>query len=117
MGEATVTVGDVIEVASEDDSEAAEGGVALGLLQALWQSSTGVRLELHLTADQVFAWCAAPHLHSWGHVLGQLLAAQLTSMASGRLHALWQTSTGQSPALTEAAASDSAHLLTRDKHS
>ena len=51
MGEATLTVGDVIEVASEDDREAAEDGVALGLLQALWQTSTGVGSKLHLTPD------------------------------------------------------------------
>ena len=116
VGEATITVGDVIEVA-EDNSKATEDGVALGLLQALWQTSTGVRVELHLTAGQVFAWCTVPHLHRWGHVLGAILAAQAVPVAPSPPHALWRTSTGQSSALTEAAASDAAYLLTRDKPS
>ena len=94
VGEATISVGDVIEVASGDISEAAEDGVALGLLQALWQTSTGMSSERHLTANQASAWCPVPHVHRWGHMLGQHLAAQLSLVASGPLHALWQTSKG-----------------------
>ena len=109
MGEATITVGSVIEVASEDDNEATQDGVALGLLQALWQTSTGGKLELHLADDQVLVWCPPAQV-------GQLLAATMIPIASGPLQGLRQASAGQPPALA-AAVSDAAPILTRDKHS